>query len=300
MAVAKSNRKPRSKQEWGEAALDLLYLFEKNGAMTTDMAIMQLGLLTDKEPYSKLIDRERETLGCMLKGSRNYELNPQHPEYYLQLSKVLKHCYDKSDAMRATQYGDIDIRKLATTTRKLRKPATLIRDLSQAMIHSNAISFDYIPQTDITRQKLPAQKDRFRVTLVPHRLVYSADKLLLLGEWHGKKVIRQYDLLGIRKLKVLGVAQRLTSIDPHELYRHSFDIWLGSRTYELTLETMASTTDEPANVEPLSIKTNGEKEILSYLASKLGEVKLVDPPAAIQKAAKHYGLPFDMVFKFTG
>jgi len=87
-------------------------------------------------------------------------------------------------------------------------------------------------------------------------------------------------------------AAKTLTINPEELYQYSISVWINGTLYDLEIEEKDPSGEFSRN----NITVNGEAEILSYAASKLGNLKILNPPQTlVDKARETPGL-CEMIF----
>ncbi|MDH5718646.1 MAG: hypothetical protein OEZ22_13555 [Spirochaetia bacterium] len=206
-------------------------------------------------------------------------------------------------------YGDITSKAVKNSLSHLKKPAGFIKKILLAFECSQEINFFYAPQHEETIKKIANKrflfsietpKNTIPVKMLPRFFAFAPDKVLLSGESYfihsDKPLFRHYDLKGITEIEQGEIKQSLIKENPETLYKNSFHIWQGGHVYKLKIEE--KNLIKPDEPKVFSLTVNGEEEILSYVASSLGRLKIINPPQEIQKKAQEAGLTADTVFRF--
>ncbi len=212
-------------------------------------------------------------------------------------------------------YGDFDARRGLDYFTDQSQLATFFYQVLHAIGNHKFLTFSYLPQTDLTRQRIESRRQHFPsidvqkipVRLMPRYIVASGISFLILGESYIKRLLtkdsygpprcRQYEMRGIIDLHVMEEGKSQLKIIPKELYQNSIQVWVGGIEHELVFEEIHSVAD---GAKRRIRKINGEDEVLALIASSLGKVRIVNPPQPLIERAKQIGLPVELIFRLDG
>lgn len=292
----------------------LAELERSQDGITMDGLHAQLVEADLKPPVIRTLQRDIEALAKrklhLVKRGHKYRLEPTEANMQAFFQVLREYSLSKQGA--PFFFGSIDVQRCVDYFALRTGVITLIYRLLYAIKESAIVTFDYTPQSDITKMRMNARaqyqatnKRVIPVRLLPHRLVVAGNSFLVLGEFYEKQgffkgqfkspVVRHYELRGIDNL-VHGEKQRpQLKINPAEIYRNSVHVWVGGREYEVELEELWYNGGKPQRRKR---KVNGEDEVLSLSAGSLGRIKIVNPPEELRHRAKQIGLPEDLVFRF--
>lgn len=123
--------------------------------------------------------------------SNNYlnSIDPKLPEYKTALTNLLKTTLLPGNPWNTCVYADYNRKAMSSALVHFIHPAGFLYDIFETIANSRQCTFDYKPQTDITRnrflnfsRKTRNQKDYYSVKIIIHKLVCSENHILLLGE----------------------------------------------------------------------------------------------------------------------
>lgn len=295
----------------------LFYLKEMESAphgLTTDELHSRLGNAGFEVPHKRTVQRDLEDF-----RSRGMQFTHKTKRYSLALDENNLRVFLEffRDLMldvkyRNLFYGELSVRHGINYFAGRPGVISLFYEAIKAIQAKQLLSFDYVPQTDVTllRMKIRGQfkqteKSKIPVRMLPRFLVMAGDSFLVLGEYYEKMSFnrnhfskpkrRQYELRGISNLKVGELGAPQLEIDPYDLYQNSVQVWVGGREHEIILEEIYL-TGKPS-VRKIR-KVNGENEILSYVAASLGRLRIVNPPKDLIVRANAIGLPEELIFRF--
>jgi hypothetical protein len=288
-------------------------------------AILYMLVILEKEPVSRarLAERlatfginytertinrrllEAEGLGFSFQRQGHEIVLQKTASFSLSLLHLLARWHSESVSLRSCIVGAIDSNRVSHHIED--NSASFLCDLVRSVMECLTIEFNYKPQTEETSLKLRDflkkaksgilrhKNDCIKVQMLPHYLVFSGADFLLLGETCFSKTDirqRQYAVVGISNLALKEAAVKSLTINPAELYQYSLSVWISGILYDLEVEEK-----HPAGeLRRKKIKVNGEAEVLSYAASKLGNLKIINPPKTlVDKARETPGL-CEMIF----
>jgi hypothetical protein len=289
------------------AILYMLMILEKEpvsrGQLTGRLATFGINY-TERTINRRLL--EAEGLGFSFQRQGHEIVLQKTASFSTSLMHLLARWSSESATLRSCIVGAIDPNRVSHHLEN--NSASFLCDLVKAATESRLIEFNYKPQTEETSRKLRGlikkakssilkkhETQFIKVQMIPHYLVFSGADFLLLGEtYFSEKDIRQrqYAVAGISDLSVKETALKKLTINPTELYQYSLSVWIDGILYDLDVEEK-----HPAGeFSRKKIKVNGESEILSYAASKLGNLKILNPPQTlVDKARETPGL-CEMIF----
>jgi len=300
--------KQRSKNRYDSSAvLYILMILEKTPVSRSQLAgrLATLGInYTDRTINRHLLEAENFGFVFQRKG---HEIQLVRTDVFsLSMMQLLARWYTESAVLRSCVVGTIDPVRVSHTMEN--NSISFLNNLVKAVLESRIIEFDYKPQTGETIRRLENflkrgtisffkknATDYMRVKMLPHKLVFSGSDFTLLGEtYFSEKDIRQrqYSVNGIKNLSLREPALKNLVINTKELYQYSLNIWINGILYDLEIEEKHPTGESSRK----KIKVNGEAEILSYAASKLGNLKILNPPPALVAKARETPGLCEMIF----
>lgn len=296
----------------------LLYLKELESSpkgLTTDNLHSLLGKAGYEPPALRTVQRDIEEL-----RHRGFKFKRNGKRYQFSVSEGNLRPFLEffRDLMAAKTYrnlffGYFEVRHALDYFSGREGLAAFFFKLIDAVRNSKMVTYDYVPQTELTRRRMAIRKkykstddQRIPVKLLPHRIVTSGSSFLILGEYYEKGSFninhymgprrRQYELKGISNLDVGKPEEPQLKIDPEELYSNSVQVWVDGKIHDIIIEDIS--VPDPAK-KIITRKVNGEDEILSYTVASLGKIKIVNPPPELIKRATTIGLPQDLIFRFV-
>jgi len=289
------------------ALLYMLVILEKEPVIRSNLAgqLAQMGINYSERHISRRL-QEAESLGFKFQRNGNEIVLEKSTGFSALLLILLARWLSESAALKSYIIGTIDPERAAHHLEN--QKVLFLYNLVKAASESHIIEFDYTPQTEETAQKIREARNKMnssklsdngreyiKVQMLPHYLIFSGSDFLVLGETFFSKTDirrRQYSVAGISNLTMKELSAKTITIDPEELYQYSMSVWISGTLYNLEIEEKHPAGDFTRN----SITVNGEVEILSYAASRLGSLKILNPPPAlVEKARKTPGL-CEMIF----
>ncbi|MDH4262788.1 MAG: hypothetical protein OEV78_07085 [Spirochaetia bacterium] len=303
----KSRESEKKNRYDSSAVLFILMILEKEALNRSRLAgrLAAMGInYTERTINRRLI--EAENLGFHFERKGHEIVLLKSKSFALSLMRLLSRWNTESAALKSRIIGTIDPERVAGRIEN--NSASFLHDLVKAASEGFLIEFNYKPQTEETSRKLVdslkniksgflkhKSHDCIKVQMLPHYLVFSGSEFLVLGETcFSKNDIRQrqYSVAGISNLTLKEIALKSLNINPSELYQYSINVWIDGTLYDLEVEEKLPAGD----LRRKKIKVNGEAEILSYAASKLGNFKILNPPKTlVDKARETPGL-CEMIF----
>lgn len=294
--------------------LHILKLLESGPAKTLDMQT-KIDLYAENALHEKTIQRRLKELKdadlIRSAGKNRYSLNDGDKEAYLQnLGGFMKTLFVSNPEFSRFLYGVPNEKFFAETFASVVKPVDTIIKLVKAAQNSSRLTFNYAPQTEEVRNRLPFVRQFMKIGvpqgMIPvdfnlHFLVFIGRYSNLLGEtWMPHKkypVLRQYEFKGVHSLQLHEPRQNVLNLKPAELYRYSVEIWISKQKHEVILEEINLNTGK-ADLQRRTRTVTGETEILSMVAASLGKVKIINPPQEIIAKSREVGYPDDVLFRF--
>ncbi|HMV37045.1 MAG TPA: hypothetical protein PKD60_14185 [Turneriella sp.] len=301
------------KDNW-RAIFCLAQLERNQDGMTMDRLHSQLVEADLKPPVIRTLQRDIEALGKrklnLTKRGHKYRFEPTETNMRA-FFQVLRE-YSLSKQGGAFFYGSIDVQRVVDYFAARSGVIDLVYTLLHAIQEKRIVTFDYTPQSDLTKMKMiaranyqPTNPRVIPVRMLPHQLVTAGNSFLVLGEFYErqglfrgqfkKPVVRHYELRGITKFALAEKETPKLDINPAEIYRNSVHVWAGGHEYDVELEELWYDGGKPQRRKR---KVNGEDEVLSLSAGSLGRIKIVNPPEELRNRAKQIGLPEELVFRF--
>jgi len=289
------------------AVLYMLVILEREPVIRSILTaqLAQMGINYTERHISRRL-QEAESLGFKFQRNGNEIVLEKTNGFSVVLLTLLARWLSESAALKSCILGTIDPERVAHHLEN--QNVLFLHNLVKSASESRLIEFDYKPQTEETAQKIKESRNKMnhvkwndkgaeyiKVQMLPHYLVFSGSDFLVLGETFFSKTDirkRQYLVAGISNLMIKELSTKTITIDTEELYQYSLSVWISGTLYDLEIEEKQPAGEYTRN----RITVNGEVEILSYAASKLGSLKILNPPPAlIEKARKTPGL-CDMIF----
>lgn len=230
-----------------------------------------------------------------------YQLDKDE-NYLSALSSLFTEAANSNSGWRSLIHGEPTREAFNYQFHNHRKPATFLYNLIEAILSSREIQFYYSPQTEYNLKaarnlprKINAPPDTINVTTLPIALIFGGPHISVFAQTDIKGIAgaRQYELIGIPEFTPGQMQSRIITDSPADVYKNSVYIWFGGTEYNITLEF----SDPGGRAIARSEKTvNGEDEILSYVASSLGRIRIVNPPDQISQRADQIGLNRQLIF----
>lgn len=202
-------------------------------------------------------------------------------------------------------YGDIDTLTLVNLFEARKWTAEDFLTIADTLKNSCKLSFTYLPQhpdtaervKKIPRKRITDPKGKVNIEMIPHYLVFRAQKILILGEVYYKNEIhsRHYLSDGIVNIKPGNQSTvKKLKIKPDDIYRYSVGCWSGGILHKLKIQI--SDLCDSANVSYLDKTVNGEEEIIREMLASNGVQKIIHPPDIFYQKAAQMGISPDKVF----